>query len=150
MLHARGSKSRGDSLWNVLVVDDEVQVLKALRRALEDDFNVFAEQNIDDALERLRGREIDVVISDYRLEGSRTGIDLFEELKSRGIHTINILLTGKADVQMGVDAVNRASIYRIVLKPWDDDKLIDMIKTVLEKREAIRRRPISLDELKSE
>ena len=49
---------------------------------------------------------------------------------------------------MGIDAVNRVSLYRIILKPWDDAQLIELLQSALQKREVLRKRPVTMDELK--
>lgn len=107
----------------LLLVDDEDYVRKALRRALRREPYDIEEADGPKAALELMGREpFDVVIADH-LMPEMTGLQLFGIARSRWPDTMRIILTGHADMQTAIDAINQGEIYRFLTKPWDDVEL---------------------------
>jgi response regulator RpfG family c-di-GMP phosphodiesterase len=126
----------------VLCVDDEPNILSALKRALRSTgCRILTAEGGRQAIESLSIETIDLVISDMRMPGM-DGAQLLEQVSTRWPHIVRILLTGHADMNAAIAAINRGRIFRYLNKPWDDDELrnaVDQGLTVLTlKREKER------------
>ncbi|KAF0179700.1 MAG: response regulator [Nitrospirae bacterium] len=107
----------------VLFVDDEPGVLSAVRRIfLEDKIELVTADSGAEGISVLREREVAVIVSDNMMPGMN-GIQFLEQAKLLAPDTIRILMTGYADVQSAMDAINRGGVYRFLTKPWDNDNL---------------------------
>jgi response regulator RpfG family c-di-GMP phosphodiesterase len=109
----------------ILFVDDEVNILRALRRLFMDDaFEVFTADSGQEALQLLeREGEMGVIVSDQRMP-VMSGVDFLEKSKKIAPHSVRILLTGYADINAAVDAINRGGAWRYLHKPWKDEELL--------------------------
>jgi FixJ family two-component response regulator len=113
----------------VLVVDDEANVAKSVRRLLEaSGFSVITAEDGKNALEIMRAEdEISVIVSDQRMP-KMTGSELFAQLSIEHPDVKRILLTGYTDLDSIRAAVNQGNIFRFLLKPWDDDELLKVVE----------------------
>ncbi len=113
---------KGD-VFTLLFVDDEIGVLNALRRIFrEENYAVFTATSADEALEVMKREKVHLVVSDHRMPGT-TGAQLLKEIKEKWSDTIRIMLTGYADVQSIMGAVNEGAVYKFITKPWNDEDL---------------------------
>jgi putative two-component system response regulator len=113
----------------VMFVDDEEIILECMKSIFgEMNFNVVTESNPRSALERIKLEDIAVIVSDQKMPGM-TGIEFLSQVKNISPDTAKILMTGFADFQTAVDAINTGEVFRFILKPWKND---DLIKTVEE------------------
>ncbi len=113
----------------LLLVDDEPYILKALKRTLEDeDFEIFTANSGVQALELLSRFPIKVILSDQRMP-KMLGSEFLAEVKRLYPHTIRMVLSGYADFNAIMNAVNEGSIYKFLNKPCDE-KLLR--KTILD------------------
>ncbi|MGE4545426.1 MAG: ATPase, T2SS/T4P/T4SS family [Pedobacter sp.] len=113
----------GQCAYTLLFVDDEDGVLKALRRIFQDEnYQILTACNASDALTILEKYTIHLIVSDHRMPGM-TGAQLLKQIKERWPETIRIMLTGYADVQSIMGAVNEGSVYKFITKPWNDEDL---------------------------
>jgi len=109
--------------WTVLCVDDEPNILSALKRSLRTEhWRVLTAGGGVEALETLAREEVDLVISDMRMPGV-DGAQLLEQISQRWPEVIRILLTGHADMGATIAVINRGKIFRYLNKPWDDEEL---------------------------
>ncbi len=116
-------EAEANERFTLLFVDDEENVLKALKRVfLEENYNLFFADNADQALELIDREGIQLVISDFKMPGMN-GVDLLREIKKRRPEIIRIMLTGHADVQAVMGAVNEGAVYKFITKPWSDEDL---------------------------
>ncbi|TYO99656.1 response regulator receiver domain-containing protein [Geothermobacter ehrlichii] len=117
----------------ILCVDDERNVLKALRRIfIDDDWEIFVAESATEGLEILRQEEeIQLVVSDYRMPGMN-GVEFLGEVCRYWPDTIRIVLSGYADAASIVAAINEGQIYKFIPKPWNDDELKVTLQTALE------------------
>lgn len=107
----------------VLCVDDEPNILAALRRVLRmDGLRVLTAGGAAQALELLAAEPVDLVLSDMRMPGI-DGAQLLEQVHARWPSTVRVLLTGQADLTSAMAAINRGRIFRYLTKPWNDDEL---------------------------
>ena len=111
---------------NVLYVDDEQTNLFSFKASFRRDFNVFTANSGEDALKLMETEKIHVIVSDQRMPGM-TGIELLQHVKVKYPEPIRILLTGYADINAVIDAINKGEVYRYVTKPWNTDELKTII-----------------------
>lgn len=125
----------------ILCVDDEETVLRSLKRelgeALGQDFFVETAEGGYDALEVFRelleeDYEVPVVISDHIMLDMK-GDELLRRIHAIAPRTLKIMLTGQADMQAVTNAVNNASLYRYIGKPWERTDLILTVKEAVQK-----------------
>lgn len=108
---------------NLLFVDDEANILKALKRLFRSaEYQIFTAESGAEGLEILSQNPIDLVISDMRMP-QMDGAEFLTKAAERWPDTLRILLTGYADLESTVSAVNNGRIYCYCSKPWDDNDL---------------------------
>lgn len=112
----------------VLFVDDEIRVLKSIRAACRTHFNMLFATNGAQALQYIGKKKIDVVVSDERMPKMR-GHEVLSEFRRQSPSTMRILLTGFSDNEAIRHCINEAEVFRYLSKPWNNDELIDCIKT---------------------
>lgn len=116
----------------VLFVDDEPNILSALQRSLRrEPFTVHTAPSGDAGLEFLRTTPVPVVISDYRMP-AMNGIAFLAQVKQMLPDSVRVILSGFADAQVIVDAINKGEVFRFHPKPWDDQELLITIRQCLE------------------
>jgi response regulator RpfG family c-di-GMP phosphodiesterase len=109
---------------SILFVDDEANVLTALRRVVRPlGINALIAPSGAAALDLLASHDVDVVVSDMRMP-EMSGVAFLKQVAERFPQTIRILLTGYADVASAVAAVNDGQIFRYLNKPWQDNDLL--------------------------
>lgn len=124
--------------FTILFVDDEENVLNALRRVfLDENYRILTAPTADAALAMLEREQVHVVVSDHRMPGM-TGAELLKQVKARWPETIRIMLTGYADVQSIMGAVNEGAVYKFITKPWNDDDLRITVSLALQQFALIR------------
>ena len=110
--------------YKILFVDDEEQILQALTRTLrEESYKMLKANSGQKALDILtKDKNVHVIISDYRMP-KMNGVEFFQKAKEICPHAIRVVLSGYADSEAIIDAVNKGEIYRFEAKPWDDRQL---------------------------
>jgi response regulator RpfG family c-di-GMP phosphodiesterase len=135
--------------WTVLCVDDEANILSALRRVLRGaGYQVLIAEGGPAALERLALGDVHAVVSDMRMPGM-DGAQLLEQVHQRWPHIVRLLLTGQADMHSTVAAINRGRILRYLTKPWDEPELLATLHEGIE-RLALEREKQRLEVLTQE
>ena len=121
----------------ILCVDDERNVLKALRRLFmeEENYEILVAESGEEGLEILtRDSNIRMVISDYRMP--RMGGDEFlRQVNEKWPETVRIVLSGYADTTAVVEAINKGQIYKFIPKPWNDEDLLTTVAVALDHQE---------------
>ncbi len=108
---------------SLLIVDDEENVRKALVRALRaDGYEIRQAGSGKEALDLLAQDPADLVISDHMMP-AMTGLELMRKVRQDWPDTLRIILTGYADLEMAISAINEGEIYRFLTKPWDQTEL---------------------------
>jgi DNA-binding NtrC family response regulator len=120
----------------ILIVDDEEMVLSSIKSffAIESDYNLLTYSSPTQALKELEhnSHNIDLVISDYMMP-EMDGITFLAKVKERFPLVPRILLTGYADKENAIKAINNVGLYQYIEKPWDNDDLRLIIRNGLEK-----------------
>ena len=107
----------------LLLVDDEPNLTSALVRSLDrSQFEIFTADSAQKGLMILAGNEIDVVVSDERMPGM-TGSQFLAEVRKQWPNTIRMILSGQADLEAAVRAINEGEVYRFLLKPCHPKEL---------------------------
>ncbi|MDA8169562.1 MAG: response regulator [Nitrospiraceae bacterium] len=118
---------------NILIVDDEPNVLSALKRVFIDDpYSIFIAGDAGKGLEFLENNSVKLVISDEMMPGMHGG-EFLSLVRKKCPNTIRVMLTGHASVTAAMRAVNHGEIYRFFVKPWDDLELRLAIKNAIDK-----------------
>jgi EAL domain-containing protein (putative c-di-GMP-specific phosphodiesterase class I)/FixJ family two-component response regulator/GGDEF domain-containing protein len=122
----------------LLLVDDDPNILSALRRALRrTDIHVLATTNPNEGFELLAANRVSVVVCDQRMP-EMTGTEFLRRVKELFPATVRIVLSGYTDLNSVIDAVNRGAIYKFLTKPVDDDILLDSLEDAFHLHEIER------------
>jgi CheY-like chemotaxis protein len=112
----------------ILVVDDEEAILETMTFTFEDDYEVFTSSDARRALELLdEHAPISVVLTDQRMP-NMSGVDFVKEVWLRHPATVRIILTGFADMEAIIEAINDGHVYSYITKPWEPDQLKQVMK----------------------
>lgn len=111
----------------VLVVDDEQRSVEAIRRTLEDDFEVFTATSGAEALSILENQWIQLILCDQRMPGM-SGVDVLSEARRRWPEVMRVVITGYTDPNDIIDLVNKAGIYHFISKPWHPEELLLVVR----------------------
>ncbi len=121
----------------ILCVDDETSILSSLQRALrKQPYTVLTANSGSEALSILETQDVDLVISDMRMP-NMNGAELLSQVNSRWPSTLRILLTGYADMESTVSAINDGHIFRYLQKPWNNDEIAVEIDNALSHKKLI-------------
>jgi diguanylate cyclase (GGDEF)-like protein len=125
-LTPRGSMSSHPTC-SLLVVDDEPYIRKTLLALLADEFEVVTAENAEAAQKIFAQRPIDLILSDQRMSGMK-GVELLEWVRQNHPKTVRLLMTGFADLEDAVEAINRGKVFRYLFKPWRSDELLQVLR----------------------
>lgn len=122
----------------ILFVDDEEYILDIARQIFaERDITILTALGADEALDIIRKHEIAVLVSDNHMPGMK-GIDLLSRVKALSPDTVKILMTGFADLETALDAINRVEVFRFIVKPWENTQLVGIVEDALERYRLIK------------
>ena len=111
----------------ILCLDDEEAVLKSLRRLLKNvRYEVTCHTSAAAALAFLEDNDVDLIISDMRMP-EMSGDKFLTKAAEIAPHTVRILLTGYADLDSTINAINDGKIHRYMQKPWDNNELLEVV-----------------------
>ncbi len=129
-----------DKPATILVVDDEPAVVQSISALLELEtaHKVLTETSPQRAIQLAKVNRIDLVISDF-LMPDIDGIRLLLEVRRLYPESTLILLTGYADKENAIRAINEVGIFHYMEKPWDNDDLLTIIRIGLDKRLQLHR-----------
>lgn len=120
--------------WTVLCVDDEPNILSAIRRALRGSgYRVLTADSGQEALQLLSAETVHLIVSDMRMP-VMDGAQLLEQVRRQWPTVTRILLTGQSDVVSTTAAINRGEIFRYISKPWSEDELLIAAREGLERQ----------------
>jgi len=111
----------------LLIIDDEDEILKALYRQFRRDYDIYTAHSAEDGLHLMTETPIQVIISDQRMPGMN-GAEFFGKIRNDDPDAIRLLLTGYADIQAVISAINDGNIFRYIAKPWDPVELDTIVR----------------------
>lgn len=117
----------------ILIVDDEQNVLNALRRELHGEYQVETFDKPEEALEHCLHAQFDLVIVDYQMPGMN-GIQFLKQFGQLQPDAARLVLSGEADLGAVAGAINETHIYRFIGKPWDSAELVATLAQALAHR----------------
>lgn len=123
----------------LLFVDDEAQVLRALRRIFEaEGYEVVTVPDGARGLEALGAGEFEVIGCDYKMPGMN-GAEFLHHARELSPQSVRILISAVHDFAAAMEAVNRGAIQRLITKPWDADELIHVVSEATQTYHLTRR-----------
>ena len=124
--------------FKILMVDDEENILSSLKRLFFDqDYEVLTATSGMEGIEALKKNDISVVISDQKMP-AMMGTEFLAKAREISPDTVRIVLTGYADAEIAIEAINKGKAYAFITKPWDDHALILTIKNAVERYGLVR------------
>ncbi len=128
-MHLSGITLPNKEIFNVLFVDDEENVLRSMRRLFMDvdGISILTAMSGKEGLGMLKNSEVAVIVSDQKMP-EMSGSEFLEKARKMQPESVRIVLTGYADINAAMDAVNKGGASKYITKPWDDN---DLMLTVL-------------------
>lgn len=132
----------------IIVVDDEDMVLKSINSFLnlETEYNVVTFTSPAEALTYIESNGVDLVISDY-LMPEMDGIVFLSKVRELKPEIPRIILTGYADKENAIKAINEVGLFQYIEKPWDNDDILLIVRNGLEKRELQKKLEEKMNEI---
>jgi DNA-binding NtrC family response regulator len=123
----------------VSVVDDEEMVITSVRAflSLETEYDIHGFTDPEEAARFFETNPVDVVVSDY-LMPKMNGIQLLAKAKQLQPEAARVLLTGHADKQSAIQAINEVGLFQYLEKPWDNSQLLLVIQSAIERTQLFR------------
>ncbi len=123
----------------VIVVDDEEMVITSIRAflRLETEYEIHGFTNPAEAGKFLESNATDVIVTDY-LMPRMNGIQLLAKAKECQPEAARVLLTGHADKQSAIQAINEIGLFQYLEKPWDNSQLLLVIQSAIERTQLLR------------
>lgn len=130
----------------ILIVDDEVEILRVLEKTLEDDFEVLTCNRAKEALGMIDDK-VQVILSDQRMP-EMSGSEFFRIVREKHPQIVRIIMSGYSDMNALISSVNQGEIFRYVSKPWELQDLLDTIQLAVAKHKEILSHGKLIDENK--
>lgn len=116
----------------IMIVDDEEGIRRALKRLLSEiDAEIVMAADGSDALKMLEDCRPSLIISDQRMP-EMNGTEFLHRSQELAPDAVRVLLTGYADMEATVNAINQGAIKYYISKPWDDEVLLDRVRDTLD------------------
>lgn len=112
---------------SLLVVDDEPYILSTLAALLTPEFEVLTADSAVAARKLFGKRDIDLILTDQKMP-RMTGVQLLEWVREHHPKTVRLLMTGFAELEEAVEAINRGQVFRYLFKPWRTEELITTLR----------------------
>jgi DNA-binding NtrC family response regulator len=131
--------SNDSTLTPILFVDDEENILSALKRLLrEEPYEISTANSAAAGIDILKRRpDIGVIVTDQRMPGM-SGVEFLEKARELVPDATRIVLTGYADITAAVDAINKGGAYRYIGKPWNDEDILVIVREAASRHALVR------------
>jgi DNA-binding NtrC family response regulator len=135
---------------SILIADDEDMVIASIKAflQLDGDFDVHGFTDPEEAARFAASNPVDVAVSDY-LMPKMNGIQLLARIKESQPEASRVLLTGHADKQSAIQAINQVALFQYLEKPWDNAQLLLVIQSGAERARLFRDLREKVEELDS-
>lgn len=132
-------KGNNKTIYRILLVDDEPNVLSSLRRIFRrENYQIETAMSGEEALQVLAKNDFQLMISDFKMP-HMDGAELLKRVKNLHPEIIRIMLTGYADTDAVMGAINEGAVYKFILKPWNDDDLRVTVGLALEQYDLLKK-----------
>jgi len=122
----------------ICIVDDQVEILNALRRLFRDEYDVLTAVSGAEALDLLKEYgDVAVILSDQRMPGM-DGVTFLSRARELQPDAVRLMITGYADIEATIEAVNKANIFQYIAKPFEPDEIRQIVATAVEKYRLVR------------
>ena len=133
--------------FTLLFVDDEKNILSSLRRVFSDtDYEILTAESGRQGLQLVKEREVALVLSDYRMP-ELNGIDFLKQVKKISPSTTRIILTGYADMEVILSAINEGHVYKFIMKPWRVEDLKLEVQKGVERYKLEKEREVLIEKI---
>lgn len=124
----------------VLIVDDEEMVLSSLSSflTLETTYEVVTFTRAREAIEYIKAHDVDLVVSDF-LMPEIDGLEFLRQVREMRPDVPRVILTGYADKENAIKAINEVGLYQYIEKPWNNDDLRLIIRNGIDRRRLVQR-----------
>jgi len=145
-------------IYNILIIDDDIQIVNSIKRVLHHHrYRVEYTTTPEYSFEMLLNNDFDIVICDQRMPGT-SGMEILQFAKKFLPETVRILITGYSDIDIVVTAINEGNIFKYISKPWDNEKLIEIVENAISYKEDKKKKEenyikgleIAVDSLKTQ
>jgi CheY-like chemotaxis protein len=125
--------------YEVLFVDDELNVLSALKRGLkEEEYTCHFASSAKEALKIMEKKNIAVIVTDMRMP-EMNGLSLLKEIKEKWPQTVRVVLSGYTQLSQMLTTINQAYVYKFIAKPWKmEEEFIFVIRDALDYYKLIK------------
>ena len=132
----------------IVIVDDEEMVLTSLNSflSLETEYNIKTFISVNEALEFIKTEQVDLVVSDY-LMPEMDGISFLAKVREIKPEIPRIILTGYADKENAIKAINNVGLFQYIEKPWNNDDILIIFRNGLEKKRLMKKLQDKIDEI---
>jgi diguanylate cyclase (GGDEF)-like protein len=113
---------------SLLVVDDEPYILTALATFLHNEFDVLTADSVEVAQRYFNEREIDIILTDQKMP-RMSGVQLLEWVRQHSPRSMRLMMTGFADLEEAVEAINKGQVFRYLFKPWKAEELLEVLRS---------------------
>lgn len=121
----------------ILLVDDDINILSAYRRNFRKQFDIITAESGTEGLKIMKEKgPFAVIVSDFRMPGM-DGIEFLTQAKQIEPDTVRVMLTGQADIQMSIQAINEGNIFRFLTKPCKIEHFTNALKASIEQYHLI-------------
>jgi response regulator RpfG family c-di-GMP phosphodiesterase len=138
---------------SILYVDDEMNNLISFKAVFRIKYNILTAISGEEAIKILRNNTVNIIITDQRMP-QMTGVEFLESILNEYPDPIRILITGYADMNAVIDAINKGKIFHYLTKPWNEEELdmtilraYDVYKQKINEREVTNKLSLSNDQL---
>ena len=122
----------------IMFVDDEAGIRNALKRLFADSpHNVLVAASAAEGLELLRANTCAVIVSDNQMPGE-SGIEFLYKARQLAPDTLRVMMTAYADLGTALNAINHCEAYRFVVKPWDNQELVELVNNCVLRFELLQ------------
>ncbi|MDX5426470.1 MAG: response regulator [Bacteroidota bacterium] len=115
----------------VLYVDDEPNNLQSFKANFRRDYKVFIAESGKEGLEILEKEKVEIILTDQRMP-EMTGIEFLVKVREKHPDPMRLLITGYADINAVIDAINKGQVFYYLTKPWNEDEVRIAIKNAYE------------------
>ena len=137
----------------ILYVDDELNNLVSFKAVFRIKYNIYTAISGEEAISILKNKAVHIIITDQRMP-NMTGVEFLESIIEEHPDPIRILLTGYADMNAVIDAINKGKIFHYLNKPWNEEELdiaitraYEVYRQKMEEKETTQKLSVSNEQL---